>query len=309
MPDRELRHMRRTELVEIILALKQSEDQLRAENAALSAQLQERQIHIENAGSIAQAALELNKVFEAAQAAADEYVASVLAANKNTDAAASALRAQAEAEAQQILAQAQTEAANLKARTQQQCDAETEAAARKRAQTEADCKAMLARTQQEIQQRRAAFDRRAANCWTAITARNSCRRSVPNERAKDQFTPIPSTAEVEAERERLAYRSRYMRVLRSTVYTLLVVAAVAVLLATLFLPVLQVSGDSMNPTLQDRDIILLVKGSDMKTGDLCGFYWQNKLLLKRIIGLPGDVIELDEDGVVTVNGQTLDEPM
>ena len=172
MPDRELRHMRRTELVEIILALKQSEDRLRAENAALSAQLQERQIHIENAGSIAQAALELNKVFEAAQAAADEYVASVLAANKNTDAAASALRAQAEAEAQQILAQAQTEAANLKARTQQQCDAETEAAARKRAQTEADCKAMLARTQQEIQQRRAAFDRRAANCWTAITARN-----------------------------------------------------------------------------------------------------------------------------------------
>lgn len=124
MPDRELRHMRRTELVEIILALKQSEDRLRAENAALSAQLQERQIHIENAGSIAQAALELNKVFEAAQAAADEYVASVLAANKNTDAAASALRAQAEAEAQQILAQAQTEAANLKARTQQQCDAE-----------------------------------------------------------------------------------------------------------------------------------------------------------------------------------------
>ena len=85
MPDRELRHMRRTELVEIILALKQSEDQLRAENAALSAQLQERQIHIENAGSIAQAALELNKVFEAAQAAADEYVASVRAANKNTN--------------------------------------------------------------------------------------------------------------------------------------------------------------------------------------------------------------------------------
>lgn len=122
---------------------------------------------------------------------------------------------------------------------------------------------------------------------------------------KIRFTPIPSTAEVEAERERLAYRSRYMRVLRSTVYTLLVVAAVAVLLATLFLPVLQVSGDSMNPTLQDRDIILLVKDSDMKTGDLCGFYWQNKLLLKRIIGLPGDVIELDEDGVVTVNGQTL----
>ena len=178
MPDRELRHMRRTELVEIILALKQSEDQLRAENAALSAQLQERQIHIENAGSIAQAALELNKVFEAAQAAADEYVASVHAANKNTNAAASALRAQAEAE--QILAQAQTEAANLKARTQQQCDAEVDAAARKRAQTEADCKAMLARTQQEIQQRRAAFDRRASELLDGYHSTEF----LPEERAK-----------------------------------------------------------------------------------------------------------------------------
>ena len=157
MPDRELRRMRRAELVEIILALKQTEDRLRAENAALSAQLQERQIHIENAGSIAQAALELNKVFEAAQAAADEYVASVRA-----DAAANALRAQAEAEAEQILAQAQTEAANLKARTQKECDEQAEAAARSRAQTEADCKAMLARTQQEIRQRWAAFDRRAS---------------------------------------------------------------------------------------------------------------------------------------------------
>ena len=160
MPDRELRRMRRAELVEIILALKQTEDRLRAENAALSAQLQERQIHIENAGSIAQAALELNKVFEAAQAAADEYVASVRAANKSTDAVANVLRAQAEAE--QILAQAQTEAANLKARTQKECDEQAEAAARSRAQTEADCKAMLARTQQEIRQRWAAFDRRAS---------------------------------------------------------------------------------------------------------------------------------------------------
>ena len=123
-----------------------------------------------------------------------------------------------------------------------------------------------------------------------------------------KFAAIPTTAEVEAERERLAYRSRYARVLRSTIYALLVVAAIAVLLATLFLPVLQVSGDSMNPTLQDRDIIVLVKTDHMKTGDLCGFYWQNKLLLKRIIGLPGDIITLDEDGVATVNGEVLNEP-
>ena len=71
---------------------------------------------------------------------------------------------------------------------------------------------------------------------------------------------------------------------------------------------LQVSGDSMNPTLEDKDILLLVKSDSMKAGDLCGFYWQNKLLLKRVIGQPGDVISMDEDGYVTVNGTVLDEP-
>ena len=127
---------------------------------------------------------------------------------------------------------------------------------------------------------------------------------------RQEETPQDTEAlrRVDAERERLTERRRFWRVLRGTVSTLIVVAAIAVLLATLLLPVLQVSGDSMNPTLQDKDIILLVKTGDMKTGDLCGFYWQNKLLLKRVIGLPGDVITLDEDGVVTVNGQTLDEP-
>ena len=123
-----------------------------------------------------------------------------------------------------------------------------------------------------------------------------------------RFHAIPTTEEVKAERERLEYRSRYGRVLRSTIYALLVVAAAAVLLATLLLPVLQVSGDSMNPTLEDKDILVLVKCENMETGDLCAFYWQNKLLIKRIIGAPGDVITLDENGVVTVNGETLDEP-
>ena len=123
-----------------------------------------------------------------------------------------------------------------------------------------------------------------------------------------RFHAIPTTEEVKAERERLEYRSRYGRVLRSTIYALLVVAAAAVLLATLLLPVLQVSGDSMNPTLEDKDILVLVKRENMETGDLCAFYWQNKLLIKRIIGAPGDVITLDENGVVTVNGETLDEP-
>lgn len=127
---------------------------------------------------------------------------------------------------------------------------------------------------------------------------------------RQEETPQETEAlrRVDAERERLTERRRFWRVLRGTVSTLIVVAAIAVLLATLLLPVLQVSGDSMNPTLQSGDVLLLLKTDDMKTGDLCGFYWQNKLLLKRIIGGPGDVISIDRSGVVTVNGEALDEP-
>ena len=108
---------------------------------------------------------------------------------------------------------------------------------------------------------------------------------------------IPSMEEITQERKRLSYRRRYKRVLKSTAYALVVVAAIAVLLATNLLPVLQVSGDSMNPTLQDQDILVLLKTDTLEKGDLCGFYWQNKLLLKRIIGIPGDV-----------NGEVLAEP-
>lgn len=123
-----------------------------------------------------------------------------------------------------------------------------------------------------------------------------------------QLADIPSMEAVTAERERLAHQTKYRRVLGSTIYALVIVAAVAVLLATLFLPVLQVSGDSMNPTLYDQDVLVLVKDTNMKTGDLCAFYWQNKLLLKRVIGSAGDVIDISDEGVVTVNGEELDEP-
>ncbi len=130
----------------------------------------------------------------------------------------------------------------------------------------------------------------------------------------EQQTTIPHTAsipgidEVEQEKKRLEYRKRYRRTIRTTIYALIVVAAIAILLATLFLPVLRVSGTSMEPTLNDQDIIVLARNGRFKTGDLVGFYYQNKLLLKRVIGGPGDVIDIDADGNVTVNGEELDEP-
>lgn len=157
MADRELRRMHRAELIEIIYALKQSEDQLKAQNAALTAQLQDRQLRLESAGSIAQAALELNNVFAAAQAAADDYLHSVA----DTNATAANTLSQARSEAKRILEQAQADADSLKAQAQQECDAMTAAAAQKRTQTEADCKAMVERAEQEVQQRWQAFDHKA----------------------------------------------------------------------------------------------------------------------------------------------------
>jgi signal peptidase I len=120
-----------------------------------------------------------------------------------------------------------------------------------------------------------------------------------------EITPIEQVA---AEHEKLEIRARFQRILKSTVSTLLVVAAAAVLISMLFLPVIQVSGDSMKPTLNNEDIILLVKTKNFSTGELCCVSWQNKLLLKRVIGLPGDSINIDEKGNVYLNGELLDEP-
>ncbi|MCD8054618.1 MAG: signal peptidase I [Lachnospiraceae bacterium] len=123
-----------------------------------------------------------------------------------------------------------------------------------------------------------------------------------------RMVDLPTEEEVAVERERLEYQKRYRQTLRTTIYALIVVAAVAVLIATLFLPVLQVSGSSMEPTLEDGDIIVLVKTGNFETGDLVGFYYQNKLLLKRVIAGPGDTVDIDEEGNVYVNGELLDEP-
>lgn len=128
------------------------------------------------------------------------------------------------------------------------------------------------------------------------------------EEKRRRISNVPDLAEVEAERKRLKRRQEYNHALRGTIISLLAVAAVAVLAATLFLPVLQVTGTSMEPTLEDGDIIVLTKTAKINRGDLCGFYYQNKLLLKRVIGLPGDWIEIQADGTVLVNGEELDEP-
>ena len=125
---------------------------------------------------------------------------------------------------------------------------------------------------------------------------------------QDKKVLIPSLPEIQKERKRIRRESYYRKSLQSTVAVLVVVAAVAVLVATLFLPILQISGDSMTPTLENNDIVILLKTKDFQRGDLIGFYFQGKILLKRVIALPGEEVAIDGDGNVYVNGELLEEP-
>ena len=119
---------------------------------------------------------------------------------------------------------------------------------------------------------------------------------------------IPTAEQLEAEEKRLRRRKDFVRLLVSTLSSLVVVAAVAVLLSMLFLPVLRVTGTSMTPTLENDQLVVCNKRSDFKQGDVIAFYYNNKILLKRVIGVSGDKINITPDGTVFVNDVEIDEP-
>ena len=125
---------------------------------------------------------------------------------------------------------------------------------------------------------------------------------------EEKNVPVPSLKEIQTERKRIRRESLYWKALRGTIAVLVVVAAFAVLITTLFLPILQISGDSMSPTLEHDEIVILLKTKEFKKGDLIGFYYQGKILLKRVIALPGDEVAIDAEGNVYVNGELLEEP-
>lgn len=118
----------------------------------------------------------------------------------------------------------------------------------------------------------------------------------------------PSLEQLKAELKRERHRRTYGVTLRSTIYSLITVAAVAVLVATLFLPVLQIYGESMTPTLYDGDVVVSVKTGQLERGDVVAFYYNNKILVKRVIAGPGQWVDIDGDGNVYVDGELLDEP-
>ena len=118
----------------------------------------------------------------------------------------------------------------------------------------------------------------------------------------------PTSQQLEKELDRENYKKRYLSVFKSTVYVLITVAAIAVLVATLWMPVLQIYGSSMTPSLNEDEIVLSVKGASFEPGDIIAFYYNNKILVKRVIASPGDWVNIDGDGNVYVNDQLLDEP-
>ena len=137
---------------------------------------------------------------------------------------------------------------------------------------------------------------------------------APSEVSSEEDEASPKTekkfdvSELKAELKREKHKKRYGVVLRSTIYALVTVAAVAVLVATLWMPVLQIYGTSMKPTLKENEIVLSLKGSKFEQGDIVAFYYGNKLLVKRVIAGPSDWVDIDADGNVSVNGKLLDEP-
>ena len=126
---------------------------------------------------------------------------------------------------------------------------------------------------------------------------------------KDKAPPVlPTVQQLEAELKREKYRGRYWKMLRGTVAVLVVVAATAVLISNLLLPILRIYGSSMTPTLVNGNIVAAVRSGTYQRGDIIAFYYNNKILVKRVIGMPGEWVDMDESGNVAIDGEPLEEP-
>ena len=126
---------------------------------------------------------------------------------------------------------------------------------------------------------------------------------------KEKASPVlPTVQQLEAELKREKYRGRYWKMLRGTVAVLVVVAAAAVLISNLLLPILWIYGSSMTPTLVNGNIVAAVRSGTYQRGDIIAFYYNNKILVKRVIGMPGEWVDMDENGNVTIDGEPLEEP-
>ena len=104
------------------------------------------------------------------------------------------------------------------------------------------------------------------------------------------------------------YKSKYTKILRSTIYALIIIASISALIGTLIMPVLEVNNTTMKPLLENNEIVLSLKTKKLKQGDIIAFYQGNKILIKRVVAVPGNYISIDEEGNVYVDGEVLNEP-
>ena len=130
----------------------------------------------------------------------------------------------------------------------------------------------------------------------------------PEDSIEEAAKELPHTADLEALVNRIRYGKRFRASVISTLMTLVVVAAAAILIAILVLPILRIYGQSMSETLDNGDIVGSVKTADLETGDIVAFYYNNTILVKRVIGQSGDWIDIAKDGTVSVNQVELEEP-
>lgn len=128
------------------------------------------------------------------------------------------------------------------------------------------------------------------------------------ESKKLKWSDLPEASELSQALEQEKYRERYLKTLKSTISTLVVVAAIAILTATLWLPVLQIYGNSMTPNLESGDMVVSVSAQKLRQGDVVAFYYNNKVLVKRVIATEGQWVDIDSQGTVSVDGQKLEEP-
>lgn len=156
--------------------------------------------------------------------------------------------------------------------------------------------------------RYAAATRGDETLMSRVTKRLKARGTHSAGRQKESKAPLPNSYELGSEVVRIRQRRVFFRVLRNTIYSLATAAAIAVLVVTLILPILQITGDSMNGTLQDRDIVVAMRGSGFESGDVVAFYYNNKILVKRVIANAGQWVDIDEQGNVYVDGVLQDEP-
>ena len=118
----------------------------------------------------------------------------------------------------------------------------------------------------------------------------------------------PEVNEIEFELKRVKNRNNLNRLLNKIIFTLVSAASVVTIICVLIMPVLRIFGSSMEPTLNNGEIVLAIKTSKYRVGDLIGFYYNYKILIKRVIATEGDWVNIDVYGNVFINDDLLEEP-